>query len=102
MALSLLMSSTRYSFSTSPKTNPSRAVREITWYTAPPGEELLALDGVGKARADALVRAGISSLEDLISLDQAGRVRLARGLTAVSPDLVEAWADQAKTIKEAM
>lgn len=75
---------------------------EITWYTAPPGEELLALDGIGPARAASLVKLGIQHLDNLLDLDDEGQARLAQSLPGVDIEQVNAWVDQARTIKEAM
>lgn len=74
----------------------------ITWYVAPPGEELLALDGVGPSRAAQLVKEGVSYLDDLLELDDEQQAALADSLPAVSAEQVVAWVEQARNIKEAM
>lgn len=75
---------------------------EITWYIAPAGEELLALDGVGPSRAARLVAAGVSYLDDLLELDSGQQAALADSLPGVSGEQVAAWIEQARKIKEAM
>lgn len=78
----------------------ARPATEITWYKPEPGVELLALDGVGKGRASAMVGAGVSFLDDLIALDDAGAERLASAMKGVSLDDVRTWISQARKIKE--
>lgn len=69
---------------------------EITWYAPEPGEELLALSGVGPARAREMVSAGVSFLSDLLALDDTGVERLAGAMRGITVQVVRDWCDQAR------
>lgn len=78
---------------------PDKPSSKITWYQAPPGEELLVLRGVGPKVAEAMVNEGIGYLDDLLALDELGIEGLAAHLKGVPADLVRAWVEQARQFK---
>jgi predicted flap endonuclease-1-like 5' DNA nuclease len=74
---------------------PEAPETEITWYEPPPGEELLALDGVGQGRAGWLVEYGIPDLAAMAALDDAAQEVLAEAMPRIALDDVRAWVEQA-------
>ena len=72
----------------------------IDWYTPPPGEELLHLDGVGPRRAAMLVKHGVTTLEDLVNLSEGHVLELASQLDGVTEARLRGWIKEARTALE--